>query len=48
MASILIVGDFFPVPTNFTRFQQADVSYLLGDRLCELFRSADYRICKAP
>ena len=45
MASILIVGDFFPVPSNFTRFQQADVSYLLGGRLCDLFRSADYRIC---
>jgi poly-gamma-glutamate synthesis protein (capsule biosynthesis protein) len=45
MASILIIGDFFPVPTNFTRFQQADVSYLLGERLCDLFRSADYRIC---
>ncbi len=45
MASILIVGDFFPVPANFTRFQQGDISYLLGERLCELFRRADYRIC---
>ena len=45
MESILIVGDFFPVPSNFIRFQEADVSYLVGDRLNELFHKASYRVC---
>lgn len=45
MGSILIVGDFFPVPSNFIRFQEADVSYLLSARLLELFHQASYRIC---
>ena len=45
MESILIVGDFFPVPSNFIRFQEADVSYLLDKRLNELFHRASYRIC---
>ena len=42
---IIIVGDFFPVPFNFTKFSEGDVSYLLGDKICSLFADADYRIC---
>lgn len=42
---IVIVGDLFPVPSNFSRFSEGDVSYLFGDRICQLFREADYRIC---
>ena len=43
--SILIVGDFFPVPSNYCRFRDGDISYLLGDGLCELFNNSSYRIC---
>lgn len=42
---ILIVGDLFPVPSNFDRFVAGDLAYLFGDTICSLFRSADYRIC---
>lgn len=42
---IIIVGDLFPVPSNFSKFADGDVSYLFGDRIRELFASADYRIC---
>lgn len=45
MESILIVGDFFPVPSNFIRFQEADVSYLVGERINDLFHKATYRVC---
>ena len=42
---IIIVGDLFPVPSNFAKFAEGDVSYLFGDKICELFAKADYRIC---
>lgn len=42
---IIIVGDFFPVPSNFSKFSEGNVSYLLGDKICSLFADADYRIC---
>lgn len=44
-ASIIIVGDLFPVPSNFTRFAEGDIDYLFDDRICQLFANADYRIC---
>lgn len=43
--SIIIVGDLFPVPSNFSKFSEGDISYLFGDKICELFVQADYRIC---
>ena len=43
--NIIIVGDLFPVPSNFSKFSEGDISYLFGDRICELFAQADYRIC---
>lgn len=43
--SIIIVGDLFPVPSNFSKFAEGDISYLFGDKICELFAQADYRIC---
>lgn len=43
--SIIIVGDLFPVPSNFSKFSEGDISYLFGDKICELFAQADYRIC---
>lgn len=42
---IIIVGDLFPVPSNFSKFAAGDVSYLFGDKISELFAKADYRIC---
>lgn len=45
MSSLIIVGDLFPVPTNFSKYTEGDVSYLFGERICELFAQADYRIC---
>lgn len=45
MSSIIIVGDLFPVPSNFDRFSEGDTKYLFGDKICQLFNGADYRIC---
>jgi len=42
---IIIVGDLFPVPSNFNKFAEGDVAYLFGDKILDLFSSADYRIC---
>ena len=43
--NIIIVGDLFPVPSNFSKFSEGDISYLFGDKICKLFAQADYRIC---
>lgn len=43
--TVVIVGDFFPVPSNFKRFSEGDIQYLFGDKICQLFSNADYRIC---
>ena len=43
--SIIIVGDLFPVPSNYRKFAEGDVSCLFGEKILELFGSADYRIC---
>lgn len=45
MPKIIIAGDLFPVPTNFERFSRGDIENLFGDKIIELFRNADYRIC---
>lgn len=42
---IIIVGDLFPVPTNFERYSEGDIQYLFGEKIIELFQTADYRIC---
>ena len=42
---IIIAGDLFPIPSNFSKFVEGDVSYLFGEKILELFGSADYRIC---
>lgn len=42
---IIIVGDLFPVPSNFSKFSEGDILYLFGKKICELFAHADYRIC---
>lgn len=45
VGKIIIVGDFFPVSSNFTKFSEGDVSSILSDKICSLFADADYRIC---
>lgn len=45
MSRIVIAGDLFPVPSNFKSFSEGDIDYLFGDRICQLFKDADYRIC---
>ena len=42
---IVIVGDLFPVPSNFNKFAEGDVNYLFGEKICKIFGDADYRIC---
>ena len=42
---ILFAGDTFPVPKNFDLFASGDTGALFGDKLCELFSSADYSVC---
>lgn len=42
---IIIVGDLFPVPSNFDLFSKGDIQTLFGQKICDLFASADYRIC---
>lgn len=42
---IIIAGDLLPMPCNYELFSAADTAALFGERLCELFASADYRIC---
>ncbi len=43
--NIIIVGDLFPVPSNFSKFSEGNVQYLFGDRIISLFSNADYSIC---
>ena len=45
MVKIIIVGDLFPVPSNFDKFSEGDIQYLFGEKICKLFSDADYRIC---
>jgi len=45
MSKIIIVGDLFPVPSNSDKFSAGDIQYLFGEKICQLFSEADYRIC---
>lgn len=45
MNKVVIVGDLFPVPSNFDLFSKGDVQTLFGKEICDLFASADYRMC---
>lgn len=44
-SKIIIVGDLFPVRSNIKRFTEGDVQYIFGDKICQLFSNANYRIC---
>lgn len=42
---IMIAGDLLPMPCNYDLFSAGDTQALFGEKLCELFASADYRVC---
>lgn len=42
---LIIVGDLFPVDSNMDLFYKGDVKQLFGEKICDLFAAADYRIC---
>lgn len=42
---IIIAGDLFPVDSNLDLFYKGDNKKLFGEKICDLFSSADYRIC---
>ena len=42
---LVIVGDCFPVPSNFSKFAKGDLISLFGEKILELFNNSDYRIC---
>lgn len=45
IVNIIIVGDLFPVPSNFSAFEKGNIERLFGDKICHLFQKADLRIC---
>ena len=45
MGNIIIVGDLFPIPSNFEKFSEGDVNSLFGKDIVNLFAQSDYRIC---
>ena len=42
--SIIIGADFVPTESNKKYFSDGEISYLFGEEMLEIFRSADYRI----
>ena len=42
---IILAGDMFPMPCNYALFAAGDTQALFGKKLCDLFASADFRIC---
>lgn len=42
---IIIAGDMLPMPCNYDLFAEGDTEALFGQKICELFASADVRIC---
>lgn len=45
IGKLVIMGDLFPIPSNYDRFSNGSVDLLFGDQLCDLLAQADYRIC---
>ena len=42
---IIIAGDLLPMPCNYELFSRGDKEALFGKKLCDLFASADFRVC---
>lgn len=45
MSKIIIVGDLFPTEQNISFFTKGDVDSLFGERIVNLFKGTDYRVC---
>lgn len=45
MNKIIIVGDLFPTENNVSYFGKGDINSLFGEKICQLFSDADYRVC---
>ena len=43
--SIMIAGDLFPMPCNYSEFKAGDAKALFGEKLCGMFAGADIRVC---
>ena len=43
--SIIIVGDLFPREQNISYFIKGDVNVLFGEKIVQLFKDADFRVC---
>lgn len=43
--SIIIVGDLFPTNENMCYFSKGDINTLFGEKICLLFKNADFRVC---
>ena len=44
-ASIIIVGDLFPIKENEQRFCDGDIRTLFGEKICDFFARADLAVC---
>lgn len=42
---IILAGDMLPMPCNYALFAAGDTQTLFGKALCDLFASADFRVC---
>ena len=42
---IIIVGDLFPVPSNYLSFSEGCIEHLFGNKICTLFDEANVSIC---
>lgn len=45
MNKIIIVGDLFPTEQNVSYFSKGDIDSLFGEKICQLFKEADFAIC---
>lgn len=43
--NIIIAGDLFPVDSNLELFCKGEIKKLFGEKICDLFAKADFRIC---
>lgn len=45
MKKVVIAGDTFPIPSNLVFFSDGDIESLFGKKICEIFATADLKIC---
>lgn len=43
--NIVIGGDLFPTPINYEQFSEGVADRIFGDRICNIFKNADFSIC---